>query len=639
MKKAILLLIIVLGLVFTFACGEKDEKTPTPEVPTVEEPTPDEPVEPTPDVPVEPTPEVKKYNVTFIIDCAMEMQEVVEGECATKIADPTIKGFVFEGWYADSEYTTVYDFSKPVTSNINIYAKFSPEGDLTPYEQLEKAAEGIVLPEVIRDDIELPTKVGGFTAEWTSNNRSLTKEGKYTYVDKEVDVKLSVTLIYGEEEEFYDKEFNVKIGPYVDSKCVELVAESFEFSKELSSNSVLLPTEFKYGVTGKWTSKDNAIDVTTGEIYEVSADTIARLEVVFSKGDATVSKTVTVIIHPYKGIVATEHNIKDYAKNFKGTFDNVELNEKGKLVLVNGATVGTYTSVEIDTKPFEEVVATWNCITSTTCTAELKVSVCVNGTWSKYFTYGEWGLGKENYYYNQTDTNVKMSVDEIMVLNGKTANKIKYQVVLKRDTKGANSPELSLVTFALYMSGYSYKVDTTGLPTSVDWDVPKLYQHDVRVIGSVICSATTTTMLLKYKGHDFKDEAKTYKNVSSWGAYEHGYIASLVADPGHNSPTYGNWTYNMVTAGAFGETAYVARMYSWDELKYHLATYGPCGVSIAGNFGIYTTGGHLLVARGYREDSKGTTVICNDPNVNGVYYEVSLSIFMNAWRGVSYIVE
>ena len=51
--------------------------------------------------------------VTFIIDCAMEMQEVVEGECATKIADPTIKGFVFEGWYADSEYTTVYDFSKP----------------------------------------------------------------------------------------------------------------------------------------------------------------------------------------------------------------------------------------------------------------------------------------------------------------------------------------------------------------------------------------------------------------------------------------------------------------------------------------------------------------------------------------------
>ena len=141
-----------------------------------------------------------------------------------------------------------------------------------------------------------------------------------------LEMKLSRNVITGKVkgnfQDFYttkltiDKEFNVKIGPYVDSKCVELVAESFEFSKELSSNSVLLPTEFKYGVTAKWTSKDNAIDVTTGEIYEVSADTIARLEVVFSKGDATVSKTLTVIIHPYKGIVATEHNIKDYLGKF-----------------------------------------------------------------------------------------------------------------------------------------------------------------------------------------------------------------------------------------------------------------------------------------------------------------------------------
>ena len=111
----------------------------------------------------------------------------------------------------------------------------------------------------------------------------------------------------------------------------------------------------------------------------------------------------------------------------------------------------------------------------------------------------------------------------------------------------------------------------TGLPSQADWDLPKLYQHDVRSVGGVICSPTTTTMLLKYRGLDFSEQAKTYKNASSWGVYEHGYIASLAADPGHNSPTYGNWTYNMAVAGAFGRKALVVRMYSWEELKYYLA--------------------------------------------------------------------
>ena len=95
----------------------------------------------------------------------------------------------------------------------------------------------------------------------------------------------------------------------------------------------------------------------------------------------------------------------------------------------------------------------------------------------------------------------------------------------------------------------------------------------------------------------------------------------------------------MIAAGAFGVEAYVARMYSWEELKEYLATNGPVGASIAGNFGIYSTGGHLIVVRGYREENGQTYVICNDPNVKTVYYEVTLSIFMNAWRNVVYIVE
>ena len=103
--------------------------------------------------------------------------------------------------------------------------------------------------------------------------------------------------------------------------------------------------------------------------------------------------------------------------------------------------------------------------------------------------------------------------------------------------------------------------------------------------------------------------------------------------------------------GAFGLDSYVKHLYSWEELKYHLATVGPVGASIAGNAILYNTNGHLIVARGYRVVDGKTYVICNDPNINQrfgndkdgnpyfVYYEFPLETFMNFWRGTIYVVE
>ena len=585
---------------------------------------------------------IAEYTVKFVVDGAEEVQTVKEGEKAVKPVDPEKDGYVFKGWFVGEEE---YDFSA-VTADVEVTAKFEEVvSDLTPLEMLEQAANTVTFPEVIRGDINLPKEVAGFYAEWnTSNKKVLTKEGIYTYVEENIEVTLSLTLIYGNDEEFYDKDYVVIVGPYEDTVAVEVAKGEYEFVSEIKTNYIKLPKEFNYGVTGTWSVNKEFINVETGEISEIAEEQIVKFTLKLQKGEAVQTIVYTVVVFPYTGFRAVGHNIVEEAKDFKGTFENVEF-VNGKVVLVDGATSGTYTSVEIDTLKFEEVVGSWNCITGLDRTCELKVSVCINGTWSKYFTYGEWGLGKDNYYYNQTDTNVKMSVDEIILLNGKQGEKIKYQVVLKRNSASAPSPELARVGFTLSMEDYTYEVDVTGLPSQADWDLPKLYQHDVRSVGGVICSPTTTTMLLKYRGLDFSEQAKTYKNASSWGVYEHGYIASLAADPGHNSPTYGNWTYNMAVAGAFGRKALVVRMYSWEELKYYLATVGPVGATIGGNFGIYSTNGHLIVVRGYKEVNGNTTVICNDPNVSGVYYEVSLDIFMNAWHrnnsnsGVIYIVE
>lgn len=44
---------------------------------------------------------------------------------------PTKNGFVFEGWYTDLEYTTVFDASYTITSNMKVYARWLLDEDLT----------------------------------------------------------------------------------------------------------------------------------------------------------------------------------------------------------------------------------------------------------------------------------------------------------------------------------------------------------------------------------------------------------------------------------------------------------------------------------------------------------------------------
>lgn len=317
-------------------------------------------------------------------------------------------------------------------------------------------------------------------------------------------------------------------------------------------------------------------------------------------------------------------------------FETTNIKQDGKyLVIIDKSKKGTILSPVIETNKFSEIVGSWSCITNPISTIELEIAVRINDSWSKFFTYGEWGLGFENLYYNQDDEKVHMSVDEIICKNDNLADAFKFKITLKKDAK------LSLVCCMLRIPNYTYDVDASNLPDYVCYDVPCLNQTVVPVIGHEICSATTATMLLKYKGFSFKDKDE----------YEHRYIASLVADNGHHSPTYGNWVFAIATIGAFGVDSYVARHYSWEELKIHLAKVGPVGASIRGDTGLYKTGGHLIVVRGYREENGKTYVICNDPYIdsrygndkNGkplfVYYEFPLEVFNAFHRGVIYVIE
>lgn len=68
-------------------------------------------------------------NVSFIAEGAdTKTQEVSKGGCAVEPAAPVREGYSFVGWYADEDYTHLYDFATEVQSDVNVYALFTRDG-------------------------------------------------------------------------------------------------------------------------------------------------------------------------------------------------------------------------------------------------------------------------------------------------------------------------------------------------------------------------------------------------------------------------------------------------------------------------------------------------------------------------------
>ena len=72
--------------------------------------------------------ETQTYTVTFDSNGGTDVlpQTVLEGEKATKPADPTTLSDEFDGWYIDKNFDKEFDFNTPITGDITLYAKWVP---------------------------------------------------------------------------------------------------------------------------------------------------------------------------------------------------------------------------------------------------------------------------------------------------------------------------------------------------------------------------------------------------------------------------------------------------------------------------------------------------------------------------------
>lgn len=503
-----------------------------------------------------------------------------------------------------------------------------PQLDATPV--VEEAIKAVSIPEQTLTNIILPTSSGEVTISWKTSDSDIINAqgqiGKRSAINQKVLLQGTYSLGNVTKAIIYE----VTLLGYTNEEKLEIVMNSITFPQLIEDN-IVFTTSFNYGIKAEYSSNNTDYLTNDGQINPQSTEVKVKLTVTLTLGSDTLDREFEITIAKYNE-PNRSHLLIEYMKDLDITTQtDLEINNN-RITLKEGVTEATFISKEIQTENFTSLVASWAAISSTTSTCELMVSVKVDNAWSDYITYGEWGLGLQNASYDQTNSLIKLSTDEVKVLNSKTANAIKYKVILRRTSTNYDSPSLSLVSFALEIPNYSYYVKTVDLPNYVCYNVPKLYQGAVPTIGNSICSPTSTTMLLKYKGLDFTD-----KDLE----YEHRYIAGIVRDYGNS--IYGNWVYNTATMGGYGFNAYVARMYSVDELRYYLANVGPVALTVKGTMSssekVYTTNGHLIVAIGYKYIDEELYIICNDPNVPNIYCEYSLTVINNTWRKVAYVIE
>lgn len=117
--------------------------------------------------------------VTTLVDGVPSYRAISKG-AAYAPADPTVEHKVFENWYADKEFTVLYDKAAALNSDTVIYAKTSPETHTVKY-----VIDGEVIGDVGTYEYgqevsvrEAYTKVGYTVGSWTSEN-VVPEEGKF----------------------------------------------------------------------------------------------------------------------------------------------------------------------------------------------------------------------------------------------------------------------------------------------------------------------------------------------------------------------------------------------------------------------------------------------------------------------------
>jgi hypothetical protein len=247
---------------------------------------------------------------------------------------------------------------------------------------------------------------------------------------------------------------------------------------------------------------------------------------------------------------------------------------------------------------FDNLVLSWAASAPAGSGLAFAVRVQAGAEWSGWYTLGTWRGGVGSSVRGQSDAWGKVDVDTLQL--ARPAQAYQYRVSFE-STAGAVAPTLRSVSVAL--------ADMSRPPAGPPVTLAAGWQRELAVpvesqviqdpaVAWSICSPTSLTMALRFLGASVT-VPQVYKGVKD-----------------QVSGIYGNWPLNMAYAAQLGFDAYVARLYSLDQVRAEIAAGRPVPISVKYASGelqgaaLASTSGHLILVRGFTADGK---VIINDP--------------------------
>lgn len=219
--------------------------------------------------------DINKYTVQFVSDHGSFKDQTIEhGKPidTDKLTIPEVEGYTFDGWYADENRTTKFDFTQPIKHNTTVYAKWTAND----YEV-----------SFITEHGKTPTSQNVPYNKTATNPGELTAEG-YTFIgwytddtyDTEFDFRTPIT---GDTKVYAKWEKNAPVLPdtyalnvsgafvYVDGVDVTAPAgdTTLQLEKDASVRLVADPDRMPSGmVFDRWTILNGALNADDAEKFE-----------------------------------------------------------------------------------------------------------------------------------------------------------------------------------------------------------------------------------------------------------------------------------------------------------------------------------------------------------------------------------
>lgn len=315
----------------------------------------------------------------------------------------------------------------------------------------------------------------------------------------------------------------------------------------------------------------------------------------------------------------------------KGTLEHLKTTSEG--LAVDGAEQGIYTSAEMDVKPFEYIVLSWNGQAPGESTLEVEARFFHReaGEWTDWLSWGTWEASPKRTSKSINKDLARIDTDLAWVTGDNTRA---TQLQLRATLTGPDA-RLRRLGYTTRDTGIAERaIDPAHTGGGFDGDLAISQMQREGTMAAVMCSAVTTCTQLNMLGEQYLPEEIALHNY----------------DAGLNG--FGNWSFNMALAGELGYKAYVT--YADEEQLLTFLDNGlPVGMSVkysnepGGSYPYLegaptTTPGHLITIRGYEIEGDERYYLVSDSAADTdetSRFRYKGSQLMDAWTSrVLYIV-